>query len=78
MSILPIRIYPDPVLRVRCPEVEQFDSELAELVDDMVETMYAAPGIGLAAPQVGIEQRIIYCSLGNVACIYSHADYYCS
>ena len=58
MSILPIRIYPDPVLRVRCPEVEQFDSELAELAKDMVETMYAAPGIGLAAPQVGVELRL--------------------
>ena len=58
MSILPIRIYPDPVLRVRCPEVEQFDAGLAKLAKDMVETMYAAPGIGLAAPQVGVELRL--------------------
>lgn len=58
MSILPIRIYPDPVLRVRCPEVGQFDDELEKLAKDMVETMYAAPGIGLAAPQVGIELRL--------------------
>ena len=58
MSILPIRIYPDPVLRVRCPEVEQFDDELEKLGEDMVETMYAAPGIGLAAPQVGTELRL--------------------
>lgn len=58
MSILPIRIYPDPVLRVRCSEVEQFDAELGKLAKDMVETMYAAPGIGLAAPQVGVELRL--------------------
>ncbi len=58
MSILPIRLYPDPVLRVRCGEVLNFDSTLDRLIADMVETMYAAPGIGLAAPQVGIDRRL--------------------
>ncbi len=58
MSILPINIYPDPVLRVRCAEVEKFDSELEELANNMVETMHAAPGIGLAASQVGVELRL--------------------
>jgi len=58
MPILPIRLYPDPVLRERCAEVESFDDELRQLADDMVETMYAAPGVGLAAPQVGIEKRL--------------------
>jgi peptide deformylase len=58
MSLLPIRIYPDPVLRVRCRDVESFDETLARLVDDMVETMHAAPGIGLAANQVGVESRV--------------------
>jgi len=58
MSILPIRLYPDPVLRAHCREVEEFDAELVRLVADMVETMHAAPGIGLAAPQVGIDRRI--------------------
>lgn len=58
MAVLPIRIYPDPVLRVRCPEVEAFDSDLAKLAADMVETMHAAPGVGLAAPQVGVELRL--------------------
>jgi len=53
-----IRIYPDPVLRVRCPEVEVFDENLRRLADDMVETMHAAPGVGLAAPQVGFELRL--------------------
>ncbi len=58
MSILPIRLYPDPVLRVRCREVEEFDPALDRWVADMVETMYAAPGIGLAAPQVGLDRRL--------------------
>jgi peptide deformylase len=58
MAILPIRTYPDPVLRTRCRPVETFDPELARLVADMVETMHAAPGVGLAAPQVGIDLRV--------------------
>lgn len=58
MAVLPIRTYPDPVLRVRCTEVEDFDADLAELAEDMVETMHQAPGIGLAAPQVGVEKRL--------------------
>jgi peptide deformylase len=58
MSLLPIRLYPDPVLRVRCPEVESFDDELRRLAADMVETMHGAPGVGLAAPQVGVEKRL--------------------
>jgi peptide deformylase len=58
VSLLPIRIYPDPVLRVECSEVDAFDAELAELARDMVQTMYAAPGVGLAAPQVGVEKRL--------------------
>jgi peptide deformylase len=43
---------------VQCPEVEVFDDELAELARDMIDTMYAAPGVGLAAPQVGVERRL--------------------
>ncbi len=58
MAILPIRIYPDPVLRVRCKPVDEFDEALAKLIEDMVATMHAAPGIGLAAPQVGVESRV--------------------
>jgi peptide deformylase len=58
MAVLPIRVYPDPVLRVRCAAVERFDGDLAQLVADMVETMHAAPGIGLAASQVGVERRV--------------------
>jgi peptide deformylase len=58
MAILPIRLYPDPVLRTRCTEVVSFDAQLERLVADMIETMHAAPGIGLAASQVGVEQRV--------------------
>jgi peptide deformylase len=58
MAIRAIRIYPDPVLRVQCRAVTGFDASLRKLVDDMIETMHAAPGIGLAAPQVGVELRV--------------------
>jgi len=58
MAVLPIRIYPDPVLRVRCRAVAAVDDRLRKLAADMIETMHAAPGIGLAAPQVGAEVRL--------------------
>lgn len=58
MAVLPIRIYPDPVLRVKCREVTEFDAGLRKLAVDMVETMHAAPGVGLAAPQIGVDLRI--------------------
>jgi peptide deformylase len=58
MAILPIRIYPDPVLRVRTAPVTEFGPALARLARNMIETMVAAPGIGLAAPQVGQEVRM--------------------
>lgn len=59
MGILTILTYPDPILKTKSNPVERFDSELEALVNDMIETMYAAPGVGLAAIQVGIPQRII-------------------
>ncbi len=58
MAIRPILHYPDKRLRNAGKPVERFDSELRALVDDMAETMYAAPGVGLAAPQIGVSQRI--------------------
>lgn len=58
MALLSIKIWPDPVLRAPCSKVEVFDQELATLVNDMVATMYAAPGVGLAAPQVGVSRRV--------------------
>jgi peptide deformylase len=58
MAILPIRIFPDPILRVKCSPVTEFAVPLRKLAADMIETMVAAPGIGLAAPQVGVKQRL--------------------
>jgi peptide deformylase len=58
MAVRPIVLYPEPVLRRRAAAVERFDVELADLVRDLSETMYAAPGVGLAAPQIGIERRV--------------------
>jgi peptide deformylase len=63
MAVLPIRIFPDEVLRVRCAEVERFDAELARLAADLVETMHSAPGVGLAAPQVGVTKRLFVVDL---------------
>jgi peptide deformylase len=58
MAILPIRIYPDPVLRAKCRRVQTFDDALRKLAANMVDTMHAAPGVGLAAPQVGVDIRL--------------------
>jgi peptide deformylase len=58
MAVLPIRIYPDPVLRAKCRDVTGFDAGLRKLAADMVETMHAAPGVGLAAPQIGVDLRL--------------------
>ena len=54
-----ILIEPDPILRKKCEPLEKVDKEIKKLMDDMLETMYAAPGIGLAAIQVGILKRLV-------------------
>jgi peptide deformylase len=59
MAQLPILEYPDPRLRIRAEPVTEFDAELEQLVADMLETMYAAPGIGLAATQVNVHRRVL-------------------
>jgi peptide deformylase len=53
-----IRVFGDPVLKQRASEVEHIDGTLARLADDMITTMHAAPGVGLAAPQVGVQKRL--------------------
>jgi len=58
MAVREILLYPDPVLRRPARAVETFDTELRRLVDDLAATMYAAPGVGLAAPQVGVGLRV--------------------
>lgn len=59
MPILPIRLFGDPILRTRASEVVQVDQGVAALMESMDQTMVAAPGIGLAAPQVGTLRRVI-------------------
>ena len=59
MAIFPILTLPDPMLRKKAKPVERVDDELRRLMDDMLATMYDAPGIGLAAPQIGISRRLI-------------------
>jgi peptide deformylase len=58
MALLPILHHPDPRLRRKTPPVQLFDEKLQTLIDDMFETMYAAPGVGLAANQVGVQLRL--------------------
>jgi peptide deformylase len=60
-----IRMYGDPVLRQRTADVTEIDGALKQLADDMIETMYAAPGVGLAAPQVGIQKRLFVYDAGD-------------
>lgn len=60
---LKICTYPDPVLRVQAASIEDIDDELQTLIDDMIHTMYLAPGIGLAANQVGETRRLIVLDL---------------
>ena len=59
MAILPVIIAPDPRLKVRCQAVERIEDEVRRLMDDLLETLGAANGIGLAAPQVGVTRRVI-------------------
>jgi peptide deformylase len=59
MAVLHILHYPDPRLRIKAEPVGQVDDSVRRLVDDMLETMYDAPGIGLAAPQVNVSKHLI-------------------
>jgi peptide deformylase len=59
MALLPIITAPDPRLKVKAKPVAAVDDDVRRLMDDMLETMYLAPGIGLAAPQVGVARRVI-------------------
>jgi len=65
MAIFPIRTFGDPVLRTRAAEIEEIDDAIRRLADDMIETMYDAPGVGLAAPQIGISKRIVVFDAGE-------------
>lgn len=65
MAILDIRKYPDPCLRRRCREVPVVDAEIRRLLDDMAETMYSVKGIGLAAPQIGLDLSLAVVDAGK-------------
>jgi peptide deformylase len=60
-----IRQYGDPVLRQRARDVDEIDVRLHQLVTDMVDTMYEAPGVGLAAPQIGVQKRLFVYDSGD-------------
>jgi len=59
MAIRPIIVAPDPRLKVRCERIERVDGDVRALMQDLLDTMYSAPGIGLAAPQIGVARRVI-------------------
>ena len=65
MSLRKIVTVPEPVLRRKAHKVTDFGADLQSLIDDMVETMRAAPGVGLAAPQVNVSQRVIVIEFGD-------------
>ena len=67
MALLPLITAPDPVLHRRCLPGETIDGTIRRLMDDMLETMYAAPGVGLAAPQVAVHKRIIVADVSDPA-----------
>jgi peptide deformylase len=67
VSSLTIRQYGDPVLKTRTSDVEEIDGSVVSLVDSMIETMYDAPGSGLAANQVGVQRRIFVYDAGEGA-----------
>lgn len=65
MAILPIAIYPAPILKRRAMPVAQITAATRQLLTDMLATMYAAPGVGLAAPQVGVGLRVLVIDIGE-------------
>lgn len=65
MAILDVKKVPDPVLRKETQPVDTFDENLQAFIDNMVETMRDEPGVGLAAPQVGVSQKVIVVEFGD-------------
>ena len=65
MAILPIRRAGDPVLREKAKRVRAGDTSIHKLIEDMWETMYDAPGVGLAAPQIGVSLRVVVIDVGD-------------
>jgi len=67
MSIINILRYPNPVLRKKCKPIKKVDSKIKTLIENMIDTMHAAPGVGLAAPQVGENIQLITVDIGEGA-----------
>lgn len=65
MALRTIRIQGDPVLEKKCREITEITPKIADLIEDMIETMYEANGVGLAAPQVGILKRLVVIDIGE-------------
>jgi len=65
MSETRIRVYPDSILQTKAAEIENIDGRVVHLAKDMVQTMYAAPGVGLAAPQIGVSERLVVIDVTN-------------
>ena len=65
MAIYDVVQLGDDILRAKAQEVRRFDDRLAKLLDDMAETMYAAEGVGLAAPQVGVSKKVVVIDVGE-------------
>ncbi|HEY9163621.1 MAG TPA: peptide deformylase [Magnetovibrio sp.] len=65
MARLPILVAPDPRLKAKAKAVEKVDAEIRQLMDDMMETMHDANGIGLAAPQVGVSKRVLVMDIAH-------------
>lgn len=69
MAVFPIRTFGDPVLRTRAEPLDGIDDDVKRLADDMLETMYEAPGVGLAAPQIGVPLRVVVFDIGDGPCV---------
>ena len=65
MSAAKIRVYPDSILQTKAAEIKNIDGRVVDLAQDMAQTMYDAPGVGLAAPQVGVSERLIVIDVTN-------------
>ena len=65
MALRTIRIQGDPVLTKKCREITEMTPKIKELIDDMLDTMYEANGVGLAGPQVGVLKRIVVIDIGE-------------
>ena len=74
MALRNIRKYGDDVLRKECREVEEIDKRLLVLIKDMLETMYDADGVGLAAPQVGILKRLFVIDIGDGPLVFINPE----